>query len=170
MTVIHREWRTCVAVYAIEREVTWPFRPSVLATSCHREVTSTTFSLDADEGEVNMWRYAWKILDCQQYGMEMDTMDLHAKEVGLLESPPQAFRDHHPLPHIDTTEKSLMQCCTRIWHYESWGIFFNDEIVRSNQKRKVRNVLRIIPIKINRAEESACSVIRDSTFLLASCR
>jgi len=70
--------------------------------------------------------------------MEMDTMYLRAKEVGLLESPPQAIRDRRPLYHIGTARKSLMRCRIRVWHYEALSVFFDDKNIRLNQKRKVR--------------------------------
>ena len=52
---------TCVAVYAIERGVTWPFMRSVVATSRRLEVlllAAFSGSLKAEEGDVKMCRYA----------------------------------------------------------------------------------------------------------------
>ena len=51
---------TCVALYAIERGVTRPFIRRVLATSRRLAVISLAaiFSLEAEEGDVNMCRYA----------------------------------------------------------------------------------------------------------------
>ena len=48
--------RTCVAVYAMERGVTCPFSPNILATSRRLLVRSLgrIFSLDAEEGDVNI--------------------------------------------------------------------------------------------------------------------
>jgi hypothetical protein len=49
---------TWVAVYAIKRVVTWQFKPRLVATSRHLDVISEVFSLEADEGAVNIWQYA----------------------------------------------------------------------------------------------------------------
>jgi len=57
INMLHRSGRTWVAVYAIDRAVTWPFKRRVEATSRRLEVGSVArFSSDADEGEVKICR------------------------------------------------------------------------------------------------------------------
>ena len=50
---------TCVAVYAIDRGVTWPFRRRLEATSRRLELHSEASSPEAEEGAVNICRYAY---------------------------------------------------------------------------------------------------------------
>jgi hypothetical protein len=49
---------TCVAVYAIDRGVTWPFKRRLEATSRRLELHSVVSSPEAEEGAVNICRYA----------------------------------------------------------------------------------------------------------------
>jgi hypothetical protein len=121
-----RKTRRCtwVAVYAIDRGVTWPFRPSVVATSRRLEVMSDSemVSFTAEDGDVNIWRNAWNL----PLGTHVDieTGHWHAGGVGLSESHLLDNRVLLAHAHTDNEERSFLWSCGLEQHFEALHIHY----------------------------------------------